>query len=159
MGLTLTKQKTEATVLRGSRKCRDLNIKIDDTAVTLLRSLNYLGVQINNKWNFHEHVNKITSKARSIIRMLGQITPRIGENHLESVNRKLALMVTGAYRTSPTAALLVLAKIPPIKLLVEKRTKLYQNKTEIKNDLTEKWNATWENYDGHTKILIPNLLD
>lgn len=47
MGLTLAKQKTEPTVLRGK------NIKIDDTAVTLLHSLKYLGVQINNNWNFY----------------------------------------------------------------------------------------------------------
>lgn len=78
MGLTLAKHKTEATVLRGWRKCKNLNIKIDDTAVVLLQSLKYIGVQINNDWNFHQHVNGITTKASTIIRKLGQITPRIG---------------------------------------------------------------------------------
>lgn len=87
---------------------------------------------------------------------------RAHENTMETINRKLALMVTGAYRTSPTAAILVLAKIPPVRIMVEERIEVHdkvKHKNQLKQEIMEKWHTIWQNYDGHAKTYLPDLRD
>lgn len=86
------------------------------------------------------------------------------KNHaasLEGINRKLALMISAAYRSAPTEAVLVLAKIPPIKLRIEQRIKIYNEGQQVANEAKEleltKWEAKWNLYDGHAKKFIPDL--
>jgi len=196
MGLDLAKQKTEATVLRGWRRCLEMEIKIDDTVVKIEKAAKYMGITINNNWHFHSHVNNVKKKTQDMIRYLGRLTlnregPRTAkkrmlvsavhsvmlygatiwgevmkykahENTMETINRKLALMVTGAYRTSPTAAILVLAKIPPVKLMVEERIEVHKKvkeKNQLKQEMIEKWHTIWQNYHGHAKTYLPDLRD
>lgn len=85
---------------------------------------------------------------------------KVHETTLEGINRKLALMVSGAYKTAPTEAVLAMAKIPPIKLMIEERIETHKKikeKAEIKSAILNKWEEIWQQYDGHAKIFIPNL--
>lgn len=194
MELTLAKQKTEAIILRGWQRCKEMRITLADTVIPLSRSIKYMGIHVSNNWKFHEHIKQMKIKSQKIIRYLGRLTsnvngPRAGKKRvlisavhsailygapiwacalkykaheatLESINRKLALMVSGAYRTAPTEALLTMSKIPPIRLLIEERLETHKGikeKTEIKSTLLNKWENDWQQYDGHAKIFIPNL--
>ncbi|XP_030754380.1 uncharacterized protein LOC115881140 [Sitophilus oryzae] len=48
------------------------------------------------------------------------------ENMLERINRKLTVRVASAYCTCPTVAVLCLAKIPPVRLLIQERHQIYK---------------------------------
>ena len=67
-----------------------------------------------------------------------------------------------AYRTASTSALLVIARIPPIHLLVEERCAIHEgaNKKAVREIILGKWQQKWqeEAHKGQwTKRLIPNL--
>lgn len=63
------------------------------------------------------------------------------------VQRRAALRITRAYRTAPTEAILVLADTPPIDLLVQERTEVYdkgaEHKVAARLRLLKKWNDRW----------------
>ncbi|XP_030754182.1 uncharacterized protein LOC115880977 [Sitophilus oryzae] len=83
---------------------------------------------------------------------------KLYENILDSINRKIALRVTSAYRTSPTKAILVLAGIPPIKLQTEQRSLVYKHgdqfRFEARNIILDKWQDAWSQYQGWAKTFI-----
>lgn len=195
MGLHLANHKTEATIIRGWERCKQMEIRIDETPVHISRSLKYMGIHISSNWKFHMHINAIKTKTQEMIKQLTRITPKLEgpraikkrllasavhstmlygapiwesavahKNHettLETINRKLALMITGAYRTAPTTAILALAKIPPVGLLIRERVELHcRGKTEksaIRSELLESWGTAWQQYGGQTRMLIPDL--
>lgn len=195
MGLELAKHKTEATILRGWQKCRNVKINIENSVLTLNSSLKYMGVYIDKNWKFHSHIKHLKMKTQDTLKRLCRLTAglkgpgaakkrvlastvqsillygapiwsialnyKTHELSLNSIIRRLALMVTGAYRSAPTEAVLVLAKIPPIKLQIKRRIDVHEKgKTavvEIDEDMTTKWEQEWLEYRGHMKKYIPNL--
>jgi len=54
---------------------------------------------------------------------------------LEEIQRRAALRCVCAYRTAPTVAVCILARMPPIDLLIEERVEVYREKKKarIKN--------------------------
>ncbi|GJQ87495.1 hypothetical protein Trydic_g19251 [Trypoxylus dichotomus] len=70
----------------------------------------------------------------------------------QSVQRKLAIRITGRYRTASSEALFVLARTPPIDLLVQKRSETEQgsdsSRGNIHNIMLDRWQNRWN------KILI-----
>lgn len=80
---------------------------------------------------------------------------------LESVNRRMAIRITSAYRTVPTKAILVIAGILPIKLKVEERVLLHSQsgltKKEVRDTVMDKWQNIWNDYNGVAKIFIKDL--
>lgn len=81
---------------------------------------------------------------------------------LLSVQRKVAIRITSAYKTTSTKALLVLANTPPIDLLVEERTMIErgENRTQARTTTLERWQTEWMQADGTaewTKRLIKDI--
>lgn len=87
---------------------------------------------------------------------------------LTSIQRKMLLRVTSAYRTTSAKALQVVAGVTPIDLLVMERNALYhredgrttQAKIEERTRTIEKWQQIWYNTEDEaqwTKLLIPNI--
>lgn len=80
----------------------------------------------------------------------------MGKYPEENINRlKAALRVTVAYSTAPTTAILIIAKIAPIKLSILERREVYQKGARHSRNLQGQ--QQWETYEGHTKIFIKNV--
>ncbi|KAH1029328.1 hypothetical protein HUJ05_002587 [Dendroctonus ponderosae] len=80
---------------------------------------------------------------------------------LEAVNRKLALGVAGAYRTTGTKAILAITGQPPIDLIIQERMEMYEKGKDFRNQAREsifdQWQARWNEYNGWTKTFIRNV--
>lgn len=74
------------------------------------------------------------------------------ENLLENVNRQAALRVTTAYRTSPTTAILVIAKIARIKLTVQESREVSKKEPALKRRLESE--ETYSDSKNGRKMLI-----
>lgn len=75
--------------------------------------------------------------------------------------RRAALRICRSYRTAPTAAIQVLAGIPPAHLKVTERTSIYRgkDKTQARADLLRDWQSEWDssNEESWTRKLIPSV--
>lgn len=81
-----------------------------------------------------------------------------------SAQRKLALRICSGYRTAPTEAILVIAGMPPIELLADERSAVYENrqlgKKAARVELLREWQVRWQRDTGKanwTKTLIPDV--
>lgn len=83
------------------------------------------------------------------------------EHLLEKVTRKMALLITAAYRTAPTTAILVLADVPPVALTLKNRVSTFAQSADVKHranhELLQSWQAIWNTYEGWTKVFIKDL--
>lgn len=83
------------------------------------------------------------------------------ELKLNSILRLVSIAVTSGYRTVPTQAIMVIAGIPPVKLLAEERTCIYEkgkeHKQQARKSLLQKWEEQWNSYDGWAKWFIPSI--
>lgn len=88
---------------------------------------------------------------------------------LERLQRRSLLRVASGYRTVSTRAIQVICGIPPIALLAEERTNLFNNrhgyltstKSKQRSDTLRKWQEMWSKHEKTaqwTKTLIPNLI-
>lgn len=79
------------------------------------------------------------------------------------VQRQAAIRITRAYRTTSTKALLVLARVPPIHLLVDQRNQILNEQPRCEsenNTLIDSWKKWWDIEDGvasWTKALIKDV--
>lgn len=80
---------------------------------------------------------------------------------LETVNRRLAIGVTSAYRTISSAAVQAVAGVPPIELLVKEREEIHKNgkmfKAEARKNLFTSWQQKWHEYQGWAKFFIKDV--
>ncbi|XP_052740749.1 putative 115 kDa protein in type-1 retrotransposable element R1DM [Bicyclus anynana] len=82
---------------------------------------------------------------------------------LETVQRRLAIGVCGAYRTVSTEAVLVIAGLVPIDKLVKERALLFekkdQNPHETRENTLKEWEREWSGAGkgSWTRELIPDL--
>lgn len=77
-GLTLAPEKTEAIILKGPRDRTEMGIVVDGRQITPGKALKYLGVIIDDKMIFGEHVKAITAKAERAISSLVKLMPNVG---------------------------------------------------------------------------------
>lgn len=82
-------------------------------------------------------------------------------SQLERVNRRLALAITTAYRTTATEAVTALAGMAPMDILVERRIEIYSKGPQIEREATEhmyrKWQERWDNYKGWTRNFVVDV--
>ncbi|KAJ8971054.1 hypothetical protein NQ317_018317 [Molorchus minor] len=70
--------KTEAIILKGKRKREHLNFNLQGTRIIPRKHITYLGVVIDEKITFTEHIKHTSKKADSKIAALTRILPNIG---------------------------------------------------------------------------------
>lgn len=76
--LALAPDKTEAVILKGPRDRGHLNLKIMDTRIIPGKTINYLGVYLDEKLSFGEHIRHTTGKAATKLAALTRILPNVG---------------------------------------------------------------------------------
>jgi len=77
-GLQLAPEKTEAVMLTKKRAYTEPEIRVDGHVVRFQPSLRYLGVQIDRRTAFSEHVQIASSRALATSTVLGRLMPNIG---------------------------------------------------------------------------------
>lgn len=79
MELQLAPQKTEAVVLKGTRKKKwDFYFNLAGTQIPIKRELRYLGVIVNYRLTFGPHVQYICQKVEATCAALSRIMPNVG---------------------------------------------------------------------------------
>ena len=76
--LQLAPEKTEAVLLTTKRKITPIQFNVQGTIITPGKALKYLGVWLDTKLTFAEHVNKTIQKAEKTVTALTSLMPNIG---------------------------------------------------------------------------------
>lgn len=194
-GLQLAPEKTEAALLTVKRKIGPIRFQIQNVTVQPSNAIKYLGVWLDTKMVFAEHVRKTIEKAEKTTVALASLMPNIGgpraskrrllssvihsqilyaapvwhaviENRkivrkLASLQRKINIRITSAYRTISTEGVGIIAGVPPIDLMIHERWEKYNgiDATTAKQNLMRDWEERWrEGRNGRwTYRLIPNI--
>lgn len=77
-GLELAGHKTEAVLIRSRKKIEYMSIKVGEHIIKSTNSIKYLGVMIDNRLSFKEHVSYAGAKAAGIQSSLARMLPNIG---------------------------------------------------------------------------------
>lgn len=77
VGLSLAVHKCEAMIITRTRTHNNMIITIDGHQVPNSKSIKYLGLQIDSKWNFSEHAQLVAAKAGRVVQRLARIMPNI----------------------------------------------------------------------------------
>lgn len=76
--LELAVHKTEAVFFTRRRKLKPPRLLLDDFEVPFHKSVRYLGVHVDAKLNFTEHVQKASAKAATVVTQIARLMPNIG---------------------------------------------------------------------------------
>ncbi|KAJ8973918.1 hypothetical protein NQ317_005929 [Molorchus minor] len=76
--LTLAPHKTETVILKGPRKRAHVLFEILETRVVPARQLKYLGVILDNRLTFGNHIKYFIEKAQTKLAVLTRPLPNIG---------------------------------------------------------------------------------
>lgn len=76
LGLRLSPQKTEIIVFGASAEdVVDLTVPVMGASVKVNQSFKYLGLVVDNKWNFKEHFRVLLPKAEKMAAVLSRLMP------------------------------------------------------------------------------------
>lgn len=152
-----------------------MNFNVIGVIITPKKAIKYLGVWLDSKMVFAEHINKTVEKSLSIL-MPNIGGPRASKRRLISsvihsqilyaapvfstamsninlvkklnrVRRLMAIKISSAYRTISGEAAGVIAGIPPIELIIKERTEVYRglDKERVGENVIESWQHKWNN--------------
>lgn len=76
--LKLAPEKTEAVLLTTKRKLSRIHFNIQSTVVVPSKAVKYLGVWLDSKLTYAEHINKTIQKAEKTLTALARLMPNIG---------------------------------------------------------------------------------
>jgi hypothetical protein len=77
-GLDLAPDKTEAAVITRKRAYRLPEIRLMGTRIPIKQSIRYLGVELDKRLTFRQHMTKVALSAMKATRMLSGLMPNIG---------------------------------------------------------------------------------
>ncbi|KAJ8945551.1 hypothetical protein NQ318_020397 [Aromia moschata] len=160
MGVTIAPQKTEAIVARGRRKVLSATFKAKERRIDTRETMKIAGGPA-------QKTRRIL--AASVYSVVLYAAPAWSEamqkqcyrKKLGSIQRKVNIRVTQAYRTASSAALCVVAGYPPIEMMVERSARIYREgrsqERDINDDILRRWQALWTNESRGewTRSLIP----
>jgi len=168
LGLSVAIEKTEAIVFRANtiNMTSDF-IVVNNAQIKFATSIKYLGIMLDSRWAFNEHLKYVESKADRVIRALNRLMPNLrgpderrrrlfanvvysvvlygapfwgdvlstsrARYALRKLERSVAQRVISAYRTVSSNAALLLARLPPLRLLAPARKRMYERCKELKD--------------------------
>jgi hypothetical protein len=75
--LKLALQKTEAVLLLGNRRMREVKFEVAGVEITTKKSIKYLGVVLDARVSFSQHVQFAAQKTEGVIAALGRMMPNL----------------------------------------------------------------------------------
>ena len=126
-GLEMALEKIEALLVTARRSFNPPRIVLGGLKVQWSRNLKYLGMQLDRRLSFGEHLKLLYA---------APVWTSATNNHtilkkLFSGQRGVVLRIISAYRTMSTSAVLVLASVPPIDFLARERQEAFQLRKEL----------------------------
>lgn len=94
VGLQLAGHKSEAVLVSSRKKLERINLNIGGIRIPSQSSLRYLGVHIDERLRFKEHLQMVSTKASTVCNQLVKIMPNIGGPRQE--RRKLIASVVNS---------------------------------------------------------------
>ena len=77
-GLQLADHKTEAVLITSRKVIETVNIEVGGIVIPSQPSLRYLGIEIDARLNFKEHLRIVSRKAANVAAALSRIMPNTG---------------------------------------------------------------------------------
>lgn len=93
-GLQLADHKTEAMLVTSRKTRENITLTVGDYRITSGPSLRYLGVQIDARLRFNEHLKIVSARAGAVYNSLAKLMPNIGGPH--QARRKLLSTVVSS---------------------------------------------------------------
>lgn len=80
MGLRVAPSKTEAIFFHSGLRGRPptAHIQVDGTPVQLGKCLKYLGLQLDGRWSFDDHFDRLAGKVNGVVAALSRLLPNLG---------------------------------------------------------------------------------
>lgn len=91
-GLSLAMEKTEITIITPKRMPENIGFNIENEVIATQNSLKYLGITIDRKLNFWEHIKRAADKASKTTTQLSRLMANVGG--ASSSKRKVIMAVT-----------------------------------------------------------------
>lgn len=76
--LVVAPTKSEAMIMSGRKACRPITIKFGNQEIPQKDSVKYLGVVLDKKLCFNQHIDYVTAKAEKTVAALSRIVPNLG---------------------------------------------------------------------------------
>ncbi|CAB0036331.1 unnamed protein product, partial [Trichogramma brassicae] len=198
LGLETADHKTEALLLSRKRRLETITIEVGDCFIASSPCIRYLGIQMDARLTFNDHLRAASQKASKVAGALSQIMPtiggprssrrrlyanvtdsillygapiwscgagtRAGMRRAEAIHRRACLRVISGRPHLSYDATYVLASIPPLALLADERSRLYQRRhedarAEERQETLRRWQSRWDRSPKGrwTHRLIPNI--
>ncbi|XP_072398269.1 uncharacterized protein [Diabrotica undecimpunctata] len=176
-GLELTSNKSAVVLFTPHRLPNISSIGIDNLSIPVQKHYTYLGVTLDTKLSWEEHINNCLIKCENSLNVLKVVNrhqwgadPKVNRlKKLDRIQYKALRLVLGALKSTPTKNLLAECMEPPLHLrrlfLAEKfilkcqsnnQSYLLQKISDISvSNLVDKW---WHNIKSPTlAIALPNV--
>lgn len=77
-GLKLAPDKSEAVVLTAKKIYEEPRLMLEGHPIPVRRHIGYLGVRLDTRLSFREHVTTVSKKASAVARAIGRLMPNLG---------------------------------------------------------------------------------
>ncbi|KAI5718795.1 hypothetical protein M8J76_000447 [Diaphorina citri] len=100
--LVVAPTKSEAMIMSGRKACRPITIKFGNQEIPQKDSVKYLGVVLDKKLCFNQHIDYVTAKAEKTVAALSRIVPNLGQSINKDNMIKLMLESSNNWETIKT---------------------------------------------------------
>uniref|UniRef100_A0ABD2WEA4 Reverse transcriptase zinc-binding domain-containing protein n=1 Tax=Trichogramma kaykai TaxID=54128 RepID=A0ABD2WEA4_9HYME len=188
----------QTLLLSKKRRLETITIEVGDCFIASSPCIRYLGLQLDARLTFDDHLRAASEEASRVAGALSQIMPtiggprssrrrlyanvidsillygapiwscgtrtRAGMRRAEAIHRRACLRVISGRPHLSYDATYVLASIPPLALLADERSRLYQRRhedarAEERQETLRRWQSRWDRSSKGrwTHRLIPNV--